>query len=207
VISAAERSRDLRRGLHLEYFSLGYNALEAFVGIAAGLLAGSVALIGFGLDSIVEASSALILLWRLRAEASGARTSEEAEVRAVRLVAVAFLVLAAYVGVSAIVEMTRGTRPQASPLGVVLAITSLVVMPLLARRKRDLARELGSRSLDADSRQTLLCTYLSAVLLFGLVTNSLFGWWWADPVAALVIGGLAANEGIELWRHREAHTH
>lgn len=203
MIAQADRSLDLRRGLRLEYFSLAYNALEAVVGIAAGLVAGSVALIGFGLDSIVEASSALILVWRLRAESSDARTSEEAEIRAVRLVAVAFLVLAAYVGVNAVVEIIRETRPEPSPVGVALAITSLIVMPVLARRKRNLARELDSRSLEADSKQTTLCTYLSAVLLFGLVTNSLFGWWWADPVAALVIAGLAASEGIELWRHRD----
>jgi divalent metal cation (Fe/Co/Zn/Cd) transporter len=203
VIARADRSLDLQRGLRLEYFSLGYNAFEAFVGIAAGLLAGSVALIGFGLDSIVEGTSALILVWRLRSERSSARTSEEAEVRAVRLVAIAFLVLAAYVGVNAVVELVRATHPDASPVGMGLALVSLIVMPVLAKRKRDVARELDSRSMEADSKQTILCTYLSAVLLFGLVTNSLFGWWWADPVAALVIAGLAASEGIELWRHRD----
>jgi len=203
VIARADRSLDLQRGLRLEYFSLGYNAFEAFVGIAAGLLAGSVALIGFGLDSIVEGASALILVWRLRSERSNARTSEEAEVRAVRLVAIAFLVLAAYVGVNACIELVRATRPDPSPVGMGLALVSLIIMPVLAKRKRDLARELDSRSMEADSKQTILCTYLSAVLLFGLLTNSLFGWWWADPIAALVIAGLAASEGIELWRHRD----
>ncbi|HYI44003.1 MAG TPA: cation transporter [Actinomycetota bacterium] len=203
MIARADRSLDLQRGLRLEYFSLGYNAFEAFVGIAAGVLAGSVALIGFGLDSIVEGASALILVWRLRSERSNARTSEEAEVRAVRLVAIAFLVLAAYVGVNACIELVRATRPDPSPVGMGLALVSLIIMPVLAKRKRDLARELDSRSMEADSKQTILCTYLSAVLLFGLLTNSLFGWWWADPIAALVIAGLAASEGIELWRHRD----
>jgi divalent metal cation (Fe/Co/Zn/Cd) transporter len=199
------RSRDLQRGLRLEYFSLAYNALEAFVGIAAGLVAGSVALIGFGLDSVIEASSALILVWRLRSESTGARTEEEAEVRAVKMVAVAFFALALYVGVNAVVEIGRGTHPEGSPAGMALAVTSLIVMPVLARRKHKLAGELNSRSMEADSKQTTLCTYLSGVLLLGLVTNSLFGWWWADPAAALVIAGLAASEGVELWRHQHLH--
>ena len=205
MIVESERSRDLARGLRLEYFSLAYNAFEAFVGIAAGLVAGSVALIGFGLDSVVEASSALILVWRLRTESTGMRTEEEAEARATRLVAVAFLALALYVGVNAVVELARGTRPEESPVGIALALSSLIVMPLLARRKHALAGELNSRSLEADSKQTILCTYLSAVLLFGLVTNPLLGWWWADPVAALVIAGLAFSEGVELWRHQHVH--
>ena len=195
----AERSRRLARGLRVEYLSLAYNAIEAVVGITAGVAAGSVALIGFGLDSVVEASSAVILVWRLRSEASGRRTSEDAEKKAIRLVAVAFFALAAYVGVNAVVELVRGSRPEASTVGVVLAVTSLVVMPVLARRKKVLAVELDSRSLEADSHQTVLCTYLSAILLVGLVLNTL-GWWWADALAALGIALLAAMEGAELWR-------
>ena len=200
---AEQRSGGLSEGLRLEYFSLAYNVLEAGVGLAAGLLAGSVALIGFGLDSVVESASATILVWRLRTEASGRRTSEEAESKAIRLVAVAFFALAAYVGVSAVVELMRGTHPEDSPLGTAIAVTSLIVMPVLARRKRIVAAKLGSRSMEADSHQTVLCTYLSGILLLGLLANALLGWWWADPVAALGIALLAGAEGLELWRTRD----
>lgn len=196
----AERSRRLSQGLRVEYFSIAYNALEAVVGIIAGLAAGSVALIGFGLDSVVEGSSALILVWRLRTEASGRRTSEDAEKKAIRLVAVAFFALALYVGVNAVIALVRETHPDSSVVGMALAVASLVVMPWLARWKKRVANELDSRALQADSHQTVLCTYLSAILLFGLIANSVLGWWWADPVAALGIAVLATIEGAELWR-------
>lgn len=196
----AERSRRLTSGLRVEYLSLGYNVLEAVVGISAGVAAGSIALIGFGLDSVVEGASAGILVWRLKAETSGRRTPEDAEKRAIRLVAVAFFVLALYVGVAAVIELVRRIHPEPSGVGLALAVTSLIVMPLLARRKKTIASALNSRSLEADSHQTVLCTYLSAVLLFGLLLNTAFGWWWADAVAALGIAGLAAIEGAELWR-------
>ncbi len=195
----AARADYLARGLRLEFFSLGYNLLEAAVGLAAGLAAGSVALIGFGLDSIVEGSSAAVLVWRLSAEKAGRRTSEDVERRAVRFVSLAFFLLAAYVGVSAIVRLFTAVRPEESPAGIVLAIASLIVMPILARRKSNLASALDSRSLQADSRQTTLCTYLSAFLLVGLVANAVAGWWWADPIAAVGISILAASEGRELW--------
>jgi divalent metal cation (Fe/Co/Zn/Cd) transporter len=197
---AAPRTRSLRRGLLLEYFTVGWNVLEAVVGLTAGFLAGSVALVGFALDSIVEASSGSILIWRLRTEERGTRTAEEAERRAIRLVAVAFFALAAYVGVRAIFDLLSRSRPEESVPGIVLAAVSLIVMPLLAWRKRVVARELDSRALQADSTQTTLCTYLSAFLLVGLVTNALLGWWWADPVAGLAIAVSAAKEGRELWR-------
>lgn len=197
---AAQRSGQLAKGLRLEYFSLSYNILEAVVGLAAGLAAGSVALIGFGLDSVVESASATILVWRLRAESSGRRSSEDAERKAIKLVSVAFFALAAYVGGSAVVELLGNDRPEPSAAGVAIAIASLIVMPVLARRKRAVAHSLDSRSLEADSHQTVLCTYLSGVLLLGLLANSLLGWWWADPVAALGIAVLAATEGAELWR-------
>jgi divalent metal cation (Fe/Co/Zn/Cd) transporter len=196
---ARTRTRNLRRGLLLEYFTVGWNVLEAAVGLTAGFLAGSVALVGFALDSIVEASSGSILIWRLRSEERGFRTAEEAERKAIRLVAVAFLVLAAYVGGRAVFDLATRSRPEESAPGIVLAIVSLIVMPLLAWRKRVVARELDSRALQADSTQTTLCTYLSAFLLVGLVTNALFGWWWADPLAGIAIAGFAANEGRELW--------
>lgn len=183
----------------LEYISLGWNVVETGVGIGAGIAAGSVALVGFGLDSVVEASSATILLWRLRTEQTGRRTAEEAERKAVRAVAVAFFALAAYIGIQAVFDLVTGRRPEESVLGIVLASVSLVVMPLLAWRKRAAARALDSRSLEADARQTTLCTYISAFLLVGLVANSLLGWWWADPLAGIAIAALAAREGRELW--------
>jgi divalent metal cation (Fe/Co/Zn/Cd) transporter len=195
-----KRAAGLARGLRLEVLSLAYNVAEAVVGIAAGVAAGSVALVGFGLDSVVEASSAVILLWRFRTETKGARTAEEAERRAVRLVAAAFFGLAAYVGGRGVVDLVAGAHPEGSPVGIALAAVSIVVMPLLAWRKRALAAELDSRSLQADSRQTTLCTYLSVVLLAGLAANSLLGWWWADPVAGIAIALIATREGVELWR-------
>lgn len=198
-ISRSGRAKNLRRGLLLEYFTVAWNLIEAVVGLVAGIVAGSVALVGFGLDSIVEASSGSILIWRLRAESSGRRSAEEVERRAIRLVALAFLALALYVGVRAAWDLFQASRPEESVTGIVLALVSLVVMPLLAWRKRVVARELDSRALQADSTQTAICTYLSAFLLVGLVANSLFGWWWADPLAGLGIAVFAANEGRELW--------
>jgi divalent metal cation (Fe/Co/Zn/Cd) transporter len=196
------RREGLSRGLRLEFFSIAWNVLETVVGMVAGLAAGSVALVGFALDSIFEASSASVLVWRLRSEETG-HASEEVERRAIRLVAVAFFALAGYVGIRAVFDLVTGARPEESAIGVVLALVSLVVMPLLAWRKRVLARELDSKALAADSRQTTLCTYLSAFLLVGLAANSLFGWWWADPVAGIAIALVAANEGRELWNTDE----
>jgi divalent metal cation (Fe/Co/Zn/Cd) transporter len=196
----AGRAAALRRATRLEVASLLYNLTEAAVGIAAGAAAGSVALIGFGLDSVVEASSAAIVLWRVGAERGGHRSAEEAERRAVRLVALAFFSLAAYVAAHSLVDLARGARPESSAVGIALAAVSVVVMPLLAWRKRLAARALDSRSLLADSRQTTLCTYLSGVLLAGLVANALLGWWWADPAAGLAVAAIALGEGLELWR-------
>ncbi len=203
IATVSQRDASLHKGLRLEYFTLTWNTLEAVVGLTAGIAAGSVALVGFALDSIVEASSGGILLWRLHGEAHGGRPAEELERRAIRLVAIAFLALAAYVGSRAVFDLFSGARPEESTVGIVLAIVSLMVMPVLAWRKRVVARELDSRALQADSTQTTLCTYLSAILLFGLVTNALFGWWWADPVAGLGIAAFAAKEGRELWTTKD----
>lgn len=203
----AARAGALRGALRLEYFSVTWNFLETFVGIAAGIAAGSVALIGFGLDSVVEASSAAILIWRLRNESSGRWEVESLERRAVRLVAGAFAALAAYVGVQAVLDLVGQNRPEESAVGIVLALVSLVVMPVLAARKRSAARALDSRAMHADSSQTSLCTYISAVLLFGLGANALLGWWWADPVAALGIAALAAREAHELWTTEDFCAH
>lgn len=201
------RAAALRRALRLEYFSLTWNFLETFVGLAAGIAAGSVALIGFGLDSVVEASSAAVLIWRLRHEGSARWDIESLERRAVRLVAAAFAALAAYITVKAVMDLVTQHRPDESFVGIVLAVVSLIVMPVLAARKRRAARELDSRAMHADSSQTALCTYISAVLLFGLGANALLGWWWADPVAGLGIAALAAREARELWTTEDFCAH
>lgn len=197
-LSPAERAGAIRRALRLEYFSLAWNLLETVVGFIAGLASGSIALIGFALDSVVEASSAGALVWRFKAEQRGPGRAEEFERRAVRLVAWAFIALAAYVGIKATYDLIVQARPEESPAGIVLAGVSLIVMPWLAARKRAMAKIVASRALDADSHQTWLCTFISAVLLLGLAANAWLGWWWADPVAGLVIAGLAAKEGHEL---------
>lgn len=197
-VTAESRRKSLRRGLALEYFTVLWNVLEAIVGLVAGLAAGSVALVAFALDSVTEASSGGILIWRLRSETQSGHT-ENLERRAIRLVAVAFLALAAYVGGRAAFDLLTGRAPDASVPGIILAVVSLIVMPILARRKRLVAKELDSRALQADSIQTWICTYLSAFLLVGLLANSLFGWWWADPIAGLAIAVFASKEGRELW--------
>lgn len=198
-MSVLARPVAVRRGLRVEYLGLAYNVIEAVVGVVAGALAGSVALIAFGLDAIVESASSTVIIWRFRVERSGSSTSEDAERKAVRLVAVAFYALAAYVAAHSTIELVRGTRPEESLVGIVLAVASLIVMPVLAWRKRLLAVELGSRSLMADSKQTSICTYLSLFLLVGLAANAWLGWWWADPVAGMAIAVVAAREGRELW--------
>ena len=197
------RGLDLSRGLRLEYLTLFWNVIEAGVGFVAGALAGSPALIGFALDSVAEGASATVLAWRFKAEISGRESAEDSDRRAVRGVAVAFFLLAAYIGGRAVFDLARGHRPGQSLVGILLAVGSLVVMPWLALRKRRLARELHSRALAADSVQTEVCAYLSAFLLVGLAANAWLGWWWADPAAALAIAGFAIKEGAELWRTEE----
>ena len=202
-----ERAEVLQQSLQLEYFSLVWNILETLVGLAAGLAAGSVALIGFALDSVVESSSAGVLVWRIRSEQKGHRTSEEVERKAVRLIAAAFFGLALYVGAQATWDLLRRAAPEESTVGIVLAVVSLIVMPVLARKKRRAAVAMDSLAMHADSSQTSLCTYISAFLLVGLGANALLGWWWADPVAGLAIAGLAANEGRELWTTEDFCVH
>ncbi len=202
-VSAESRRSSLRRGVRLEYFTVAWNVIEAIVGLAAGIAAGSVALVAFALDSVIESSSGGVLIWRLLSEARGRRSVEYLERRAIRLVAFAFFALAAYVGVRAAFDLVTGRAPEESIPGIILAIVSLIVMPLLAWRKRVVAKHLDSRALHADSIQTLVCTYLSAFLLVGLLANSLLGWWWADPVAGLAIAAFAANEGRELWTAKD----
>lgn len=187
------RFADVRRGRKLEYITIGWNSLEAVVAIGAGLFAGSVALVGFGVDSVIESLSGAVLLWRLFA-------GEHREQLALKLVGGSFLLLAAYVAFDAGKSLLFRELPEESYVGIGLAILSLIVMPILARAKRRVAVSLNSRALQADSRQTAICAYLSAILLVGLVLNVLFGWWWADPVAGLVMIPIIAKEGIEALR-------
>jgi divalent metal cation (Fe/Co/Zn/Cd) transporter len=193
------RARLVRRGRYLEYFTVGYNSLEGLVAVAAGIAAGSIALVGFGFDSVIEVTSGAVLLWRLRADADEARR-ERVEAVSLKVVGVCFLALAAYVGYDSVKSLLRREAPQESVPGIILAVASLVVMPLLVRAKRKVARGINSGALMADARQTQLCTYLSAILLGGLVLNALFGWWWADPAAALVMLPIIAGEGVEALR-------
>src|SRR5262245_23506297 len=191
-----ERRRRLsRRAQLLAAASVGYNVIEAVVAIAAGLVAGSVALVGFGLDSVVEVSSGLIILWQFRH-----RLPETRERRALRLLAFSFFGLGVYVTVESVRSVIGGSEPDTSPVGIGLAIASLIVMPVLSLAQRRTGRALGSDAVVADSTQTLLCTYLSAVLLAGLVLNATLGWGWADPIAGLVIAAAAVREGVEAWR-------
>lgn len=178
-------------------FTLAWNSLEALVSISAGLLAGSVSLIGFGLDSVIESLSGAILLWRLGADEPGR------EDRARRLVSITFFLLALYVGLGSARSLVLRQPPEASPVGILIATLSLIVMPLLARAKRRVAAELSSQALVADSRQTDLCAVLSAILLAGLACNAVLGWWWADPVAGLLMVPVIGSEGRRAWRGEE----
>ena len=193
-----DRKQQLRAGRRLEYFTLGWNLTEAAVAVGAGVFAGSIALIGFGIDSLIESLSGGILLWRLHAT----ETTEKRERLALRLVGVSFFVLAFYVAFEAGKSLLRREKPEASVVGIALSMVSLIGMPLLARAKRRVAAKLGSRALRADSRQTDICAYLSAILLGGLLLNALFGWWWADPIAALCMLPLIFREGIEATKGR-----
>ncbi len=192
------RAKAVRRGRRLEYLTVGWNSLEGFVAVAAGLTAGSIALVGFGFDSVIEVSSGVALLWRLHMDAPEER--ERAERLALRLVGLSFLALAAYVAFDAAKALVRREPPEASYVGIILAALSLVVMPVLARAKRGVAAKIKSRALQADSRQTDICAYLSAILLGGLALNAGLGWWWADPFAALLMTPIIVREGVEALR-------
>jgi divalent metal cation (Fe/Co/Zn/Cd) transporter len=190
-----ERERLGRRARLLAATSVTYNVLEAVIAITAGLAAGSVALVGFGLDSTVEVSSGLIVLWQF-----SHRMPETRERLALRLMAFSFFALAAYITAESVRALLGDAAPDPSPVGIGLAAASLVIMPFLSWAQCRTGRALGSNAVVADSTQTLLCTYLSAVLLVGLVLNATLGWGWADPVAGLVIAAVAVNEGREAWR-------
>lgn len=187
MIGTDEISGVVARGRRLEYLTLGWNSLEAVASIGAGLLAGSIALVGFGFDSVIECVSGATMLWRLR--------DESRERTAVKVVGFSFLLLAVYVAVDAGKTLIAKEPPERSIIGICIAALSLIAMPLLARAKRKVARELNSGAMQADSRQTDVCAYLSAILLGGLVLNATLHWWWADPVAALIMVPIIVKEG------------
>lgn len=191
--------------LRLEYLTVGWNVVEGLVAVAAALAAGSIALLGFGLDSFVECASGLVLIWRLRTERDD-HTPEEIERlehRARRLVALSLFLLAGYVAFEAAKALWSLERPSPSAIGLVLTAVSASVMMLLARAKRRAAAALGSQALEADAFQTTACWWLSVATLGGIGLNAALGWWWADPVAALVIAGLITREANESWEGRE----
>ena len=191
----------VRRGQLLEYFTIAYNSLEGLVSIVAGCIAGSVSLIGFGLDSLIEVTSGAALLWRLRHDFNPGRC-EQVERTTLRIVGWCFIALAIYILYESGSTLIRHEAPERSIPGIIVAAASLVVMPILAKAKRRIAVGIGSGAMRADSRQTDFCTYLSAILLGGLVLNALAGWWWADPAAGLVMVPIIAKEGVDGLRGR-----
>ena len=195
LLPPSRRAALVRRARLLAAASVAYNVAEAVVAITSGRVADSTALVGFGLDSTVEVMSGLVILWQF-----GHPVPEEREHLARRLIAVSFFALAAYVTVESVRAVVTREQPDTSVVGIALAALSLAVMPLLSHWQRHTGRELGSGAVVADGTQTLLCTYLSAVLLVGLLANALLGWWWLDPVAALVIAAVAVREGRSNWR-------
>ncbi len=196
-LAGAQREIYRRQAIRLEYFTIAWNTLEAAVAVGAGVVAGSIALVGFGLDSVIEVTAGAVLLWRLRQRGD---LEVAAEVRALRIVGLTFFALAAYVTYESLTDLWFRRQPQESLLGIILAAVSLVVMPWLGRAKRRLARRLDSPALAADGMETYLCTYLSFTLLLGLGLNAAAGWWWADPAAALAMVAFILREGVWAWR-------
>jgi divalent metal cation (Fe/Co/Zn/Cd) transporter len=189
----------VRRGRQLEYFTIAYNSAEGLVSIVAGLIAGSVSLIGFGLDSLIEVTSGAALLWRLHHDLNPSRRGQ-VERTTLRIVGACFIALAVYILYESGSTLIQHDSPERSIPGIIVAAVSVVVMPLLARAKRRVAAGIGSSAMNADSRQADFCTYLSAVLLGGLLLKALLGWWWADPVAGLVMVPIIAKEGVDTIR-------
>jgi divalent metal cation (Fe/Co/Zn/Cd) transporter len=192
----SERESLVRRAKLLAWLGIGWHGIEATVALGAGIVAGSIALVGFGADSLVESFAGFALVWRFGASRA---SSELAERRAQRLIGASFFVIAAYIGVEAIRTLLGGSHPDVSYLGIGLAAVTLITMPPLAAAKARVGEKLGSSATKSEGRQNLLCAYLSAALLVGLGANAIFGWWWADPVTALLIAAVALNEGREAW--------
>lgn len=186
----------VRRGRRLEYFTIAWNALEGLIAVIAGAFSGSISLVGFGIDSFIEVTSGSVLLWRMAVDADMLRR-ERNERGSLRVVGISFLLLAAYIAYESAADLWSKKAPEHSIAGIVLACISLVVMPLLSRAKRKVGTALGSAAMHADAKQTEFCTYLSGILLVGLLLNALFGLWWADPAAGLIMVPIIAKEGIE----------
>ena len=186
----------VRSGRRLEYFTIAWNGLEGLVAVIAGVVAGSISLVGFGIDSFIEVTSGLTLLWRMSVD-TDVPGRERNEKRALKIVGICFIGLAAYIAYESALDLWSRRAPEHSIPGIILACVSLIVMPLLSRAKRKVGRALRSAAMHADAKQTEFCTYLSAILLAGLLLNTLFGVWWADPVAALIMVPIIAKEGIE----------
>jgi divalent metal cation (Fe/Co/Zn/Cd) transporter len=191
------RERLVERARLLAWIGLGWHVIEASVAIVAGVVASSVALVGFGADSLIEAAAGIVVIWLMNGERSG---SPRAERRAQQLIAASFLVLAAYIAAESLRDLAGGHHPDVSWVGIGLSIVTLATMPPLARAKRNVAEQLGSSAAASESRQTMLCAYLSAALLIGLLANAAAGWWWADPAAAMVIAAAAVSEARDAWR-------
>ena len=189
------------RGRRLEYFTIAWNTLEGLVGVGTGLLAGSISLVGFGMDSFIEVTSGATLLWRMSVDEDVERR-ERNEKLSLRIIGVFFIALAMYIAYEAISDLARKTAPAHSITGIVLACVSLVVMPILSRAKKNVGNALNSAAMNADARQTDFCVYLSVILLVGLLLNAAFGWWWADPVAALIMVPIVAKEGFHGMKAR-----
>jgi divalent metal cation (Fe/Co/Zn/Cd) transporter len=194
----------VRRGKRLEWLTIAWNSLEALVSIAAGLLAGSVSLVGFGFDSLIELTSGVALLWRMSTDADEERR-ERAERTSLKIVGGCFLALAAYLVVDSVTTLLLHEPPERSPVGIAITSAALVVMPLLANAKRNVGKRLGSAAMQADSKQSEFCMWLSAIVLAGLVLNAAFGMWWADPAAALVMVPIIGKEGVEGLQAKACH--
>jgi divalent metal cation (Fe/Co/Zn/Cd) transporter len=201
TVDTLERPAVVLRGQRLEYFTIAWNTLEGLVAVVAGAVAGSISLVGFGIDSFIEVTSGSVLLWRMSVD-SDVHLRETNEKRALRFVGACFLLLAAYIAYDSILDLWSKRAPEHSISGIVLACVSLVVMPLLSRAKRRVGRAMGSTAMNADAKQTEFCACLSAILLVGLLLNAFLGWWWADPLAALIMVPVIAKEGLDGVRGR-----
>ena len=198
---AFSRQDLVRRGKRLEYFTIVWNSLEGLVAVVAGAFAGSISLVAFGIDSFIEVASGSALLWRIYSDADETRR-QQVERIALRIVGACFFALALYVGYEAAADLLRREPPKHSQFGILVACVSLVVMPVLSRAKRKLARDMGSPAMDADAKQTQFCVYLSVILLIGLLLNAAFGLWWADPLGGLLMVPIILREGVQAFRER-----
>jgi divalent metal cation (Fe/Co/Zn/Cd) transporter len=198
---ATTRTTIAERGKRLEYFTIAWNSLEGLVALIAGVIAGSISLVGFGIDSFIEVTSGSVLLWRMSVDADE-QSRERNEKLSLRVVGICFVALAAYVGYESASDLLSRKQPEHSIPGIVLACISLVVMPLLSRAKKKVGNELGSAAMHADAKQTDFCVYLSLILLAGLLLNAGLGWWWADPLAGLIMVPIMAKEGVDGMRTR-----